>query len=468
MAALVSAMDGKPGDLLLFAADKNKVVYDVLGNLRLELARQLDLLKKDDFKFLWVTEFPLLNTPRRRAALWPCTIPSPCPWRRICRYIDSDPGRVRAKAYDIVLNGVEMGGGSVRIHQADIQSKMFEVLGFTQERANDQFGFLLEAFNTAFRPTQAWPTAWTAWLCSWWGQTASRCDCLPKVKDASCLMTEAPSAVDEKQLRSWGLKLHPRRTRADGNYLECDNSGAHRGGGRKAYLYLPESYDREPDKRYPALYMFDGHNVFFDSDATYGKSWGMKEYMDFTGTQLLIAAVECNHSPDNGRLREYSPFPFDDPKLGHFPGLGRKTMEWMIGSFKKDIDSRFRTLADRENTFIAGSSMGGSYESVRGAGVQPGIFPGGGALPLYLGGPGEAGAAGAQGGPGTGHRGLYGLWLPGDKRQGRNASELCRMASLLMERRVLVSSRIVPAASDCEASWERQIPFFMNTLLYRQ
>ena len=128
---------------------------------------------------------------------------------------------------------------------------------------------------------------------------------------------------------------------------------------RKAYLYLPESYDREPDKRYPVLYMFDGHNVFFDSDATYGKSWGMKEYMDYTGTQLLIAAVECNHSPDNGRLREYSPFPFDDPKLGHCPGLGRKTMEWMIGSFKKDIDSRFRTLADRENTFIGGSSMGG-------------------------------------------------------------------------------------------------------------
>ena len=128
---------------------------------------------------------------------------------------------------------------------------------------------------------------------------------------------------------------------------------------RKADLSLPESYDREPDKRYPVLYMFDGHNVFFDSDATYGKSWGMKEYMDYTGTQLLIAAVECNHSPDNGRLREYSPFPFDDPKLGHFPGLGRKTMEWMMGRFKKDSDSRFRTLADRGNTFIGGSSMGG-------------------------------------------------------------------------------------------------------------
>ena len=143
---------------------------------------------------------------------------------------------------------------------------------------------------------------------------------------------------------------------------------------RKAYLYLPESYDREPDKHYPVLYMFDGHNVFFDSDATYGKSWGMKEYMDFTGTQLLIAAVECNHSPDNGRLREYSPFPFDDPKMGHFPGLGRKTMEWMIGSFKKDIDSRFRTLADRENTFIAGSSMGGLMSCTR-CWSSTGYFP---------------------------------------------------------------------------------------------
>lgn len=237
---------------------------------------------------------------------------------------------------------------------------------------------------------------------------------------------------------------------------------------RKAYLYLPESYDREPDKRYPVLYMFDGHNVFFDSDATYGKSWGMKEYMDYTGTQLLIAAVECNHSPDNGRLREYSPFPFDDPKLGHFPGLGRKTMEWMIGSFKKDIDSRFRTLADRENTFICGSSMGGlmslyavlEFNKVfsRAAALSPSIW----VAPEKL----ERLARRASLGPDTVVYMDYGS----EEMRGRAGMlrGFGRMAALLVERRVLVTSRMVPGGQHCEASWERQIPFFMNTLLYRQ
>ena len=237
---------------------------------------------------------------------------------------------------------------------------------------------------------------------------------------------------------------------------------------RKAYLYLPESYDREPDKRYPVLYMFDGHNVFFDSDATYGKSWGMKEYMDYTGTQLLIAAVECNHSPDNGRLREYSPFPFDDPKLGHFPGLGRKTMEWMIGSFKKDIDSRFRTLADRENTFIGGSSMGGlmslyavlEFNKVfsRAAALSPSIW----VAPEKL----ERLARRASLGPDT----VVYLDYGSVEMRGRAGMlrGFGRMAALLVERRVLVTSRMVPGGQHCEASWERQIPFFMNTLLYRQ
>ena len=152
MTALISAMDGKPGDLLLFAADRNKVVFDVLGNLRLELARQLDLLKKDDFKFLWVTEFPLLEYSEEEDRYVAMHHPFTMPMDEDIQYIDSDPGRVRAKAYDIVLNGVEMGGGSVRIHQADIQSKMFEVLGFTPERAGEQFGFLLEAFKYGVPP----------------------------------------------------------------------------------------------------------------------------------------------------------------------------------------------------------------------------------------------------------------------------------------------------------------------------
>ncbi len=160
--ALVEAMDGKAGDLLLFAADKNKVVWDVLGNLRLELAKQQNLLKKDEFKFLWVTEFPLLEyseEQKRYVAMHhPFTMPMEEDWPKV----DENPGAVRAKAYDIVLNGTELGGGSVRIHQADIQAKMFEVLGFTQEKAREQFGFLL---SSVFLPMQVWHMAWTVWQC---------------------------------------------------------------------------------------------------------------------------------------------------------------------------------------------------------------------------------------------------------------------------------------------------------------
>ena len=210
MAALVSAMDGKPGDLLLFAADKNKVVYDVLGNLRLELARQLDLLKKDDFKVLWVTEFPLLEYSEEENRFVAMHHPFTMPMEEDLQYIDTDPGRVRAKAYDIVLNGVEMGGGSVRIHQADIQSKMFEVLGFTQERANDQFGFLLEAFKYGVPPHAGLAYGMDRMVMLMVGADSIRdVIAFPKVKDASCLMTEAPSAVDEKQLKELGIEIAP-------------------------------------------------------------------------------------------------------------------------------------------------------------------------------------------------------------------------------------------------------------------
>ena len=210
MAALVSAMDGKPGDLLLFAADKNKVVYDVLGNLRLELAKQLDLLKKDDFKFLWVTEFPLLEYSEEENRFVAMHHPFTMPMEEDLQYIDTDPGRVRAKAYDIVLNGVEMGGGSVRIHQADIQSKMFEVLGFTQERANEQFGFLLEAFKYGVPPHAGLAYGLDRMVMLMVGADSIRdVIAFPKVKDASCLMTEAPSPVDEKQLKELGIEVAP-------------------------------------------------------------------------------------------------------------------------------------------------------------------------------------------------------------------------------------------------------------------
>ena len=213
MAALIAAMDGKPGDLLLFAADKNQVVWAVLGALRLELARQLDLLKKDDFRFLWVTEFPLLEyseeEDRYVAMHHPFTMPMDEDWH----LIDSNPGAVRAKAYDIVLNGTELGGGSVRIHQSDIQAKMFEVLGFTPEKAQEQFGFLLDAFKYGVPPH-----AGLAYGLDRVAMLMGGCDSIreviafPKVKDASCLMTEAPTPVDEKQLKELGIEISQKET----------------------------------------------------------------------------------------------------------------------------------------------------------------------------------------------------------------------------------------------------------------
>ena len=208
MVALIAAMDGKAGDLLLFAADKDKVVFDVLGILRLELARQLDLLKKDDFKFLWVTEFPLLEYSEEEDRYVAMHHPFTMPMEEDLQYLDSDPGRVRAKAYDIVLNGVEMGGGSVRIHQADIQSKMFEVLGFTPERAQEQFGFLLKAFKYGVPPHAGLAYGLDRMVMLMVGADSIRdVIAFPKVKDASCLMTEAPAPVDGKQLEELGIQV---------------------------------------------------------------------------------------------------------------------------------------------------------------------------------------------------------------------------------------------------------------------
>lgn len=221
MKALIAAMDGKPGDLLLFAADRDKVVFDVLGNLRLELARQLDLLKKDDFKFLWVTEFPLLEYSEEEDRYVAMHHPFTMPMDEDIQYIDTDPGRVRAKAYDIVLNGVEMGGGSVRIHQADIQSKMFEVLGFTPERANEQFGFLLSAFKYGVPPHAGLAYGLDRVVMLMVGADSIRdVIAFPKVKDASCLMTEAPGEVDEKQLQELGIEIAAGEAEAEGNGAE--------------------------------------------------------------------------------------------------------------------------------------------------------------------------------------------------------------------------------------------------------
>ena len=206
--ALVRAMDGKPGDLLLFAADKDKVVFDVLGNLRLELARQLDLLKKDDFRFLWVTEFPLFEYSEEDGRYVAVHHPFTMPMEEDLPLIDTDPGAVRAKAYDIVLNGTEMGGGSVRIHQADVQSKMLEVLGFTAERANEQFGFLLDAVKYGVPPHAGLAYGFDRMVMLMVGADSIRdVIAFPKVKDASCLMMEAPAAVDVKQLEELSIAV---------------------------------------------------------------------------------------------------------------------------------------------------------------------------------------------------------------------------------------------------------------------
>ena len=199
--ALADAMDAQPGDLIFFAADRNKVVYDVLGALRLELARQMDLLKKDDYRFLWVTEFPLLEYSEEEDRYVAMHHPFTMPMDEDLELLDTNPGAVRAKAYDIVLNGTELGGGSVRIHQSDVQEKMFGLLGFTLEQAYDRFGFLLNAFKYGVPPHAGLAFGLDRLVMLMAGEDSIRdVIAFPKVKDASCLMTQAPGEVDKKQL----------------------------------------------------------------------------------------------------------------------------------------------------------------------------------------------------------------------------------------------------------------------------
>ncbi|MEE0819032.1 MAG: aspartate--tRNA ligase [Coprococcus catus] len=209
MQALIAAMLGEPGDLLLFAADKNKIVYASLGALRLELADKMGLLDKNQYNFLWVTEFPLLEWSDEENRFQAMHHPFTMPMEEDLQYIDTDPGRVRAKAYDIVLNGTEIGGGSVRIHQDDIQEKMFEALGFTKERAHEQFGFLLDAFKYGV-PPHAGLAYGLDRLIMLMAKVDSIRDVIafPKVKDASCLLTNAPDTVDEKQLEELGIRVN--------------------------------------------------------------------------------------------------------------------------------------------------------------------------------------------------------------------------------------------------------------------
>lgn len=208
MDAIIDRVSAKKGDLILFAADRLDIVREVLGNVRLKAAENLDLIDKNAWKFLWVIEFPLLEWSEEENRFTSMHHPFTAPMDEDLKYIDSDPGRVRSKAYDIVLNGTELGGGSVRIHQADVQEKMLEVLGFTKEMANEQFGFLMEAFRYGV-PPHAGLAYGLDRVAMWMAGAESIRDVMafPKLKDASCAMMGAPSRVDKGQLKDLGIAL---------------------------------------------------------------------------------------------------------------------------------------------------------------------------------------------------------------------------------------------------------------------
>lgn len=201
LAAIVDRMEGKPGDLLLFAADKNKIVYAVLGALRCEIADKLGLLDKDTYNFLWITEFPLFEYSDEEERYVAMHHPFTMPMEEDLDLVETDPGKARAKAYDIVLNGTELGGGSVRIHQDDIQEMMFRALGFTTEEAYEKFGFLLNAFKYGVPPHAGLAFGLDRLIMHMAKEDNIRdVIAFPKVKDASCLLTDAPNVVDQKQL----------------------------------------------------------------------------------------------------------------------------------------------------------------------------------------------------------------------------------------------------------------------------
>ena len=236
---------------------------------------------------------------------------------------------------------------------------------------------------------------------------------------------------------------------------------------RRAYVYIPKAAEEEPERRFPVLYMFDGHNIFFDEDATYGKCWGLGEYLDSHGTPLIVAAVECNHDPDNGRLSEYAPYSFSAPRIGAVKGRGALSMDWLIHSFKTMIDSTYPTMPDRDHTFIAGSSMGGlmSLYAVscfndtfsRAAVLSPALCLGSRKLGKML-----------QRSKMKEDTVIYmDLGESEIKRPGMRLL-FRHFTALLMDKGVKLTVRIVPGGEHNEASWERQIPFFLPTLLYGQ
>lgn len=232
---------------------------------------------------------------------------------------------------------------------------------------------------------------------------------------------------------------------------------------RRAYIYLPESYEKQTAKRYPVMYMFDGHNVFFDSDATYGKSWGMNKYMTESKKELIIVAVECNHE-GNYRIQEYSPITYENATFGKIKGKGNVYMNWMVNTLKPYVDSHYRTLPDRKNTIICGSSMGGLM-ALYGATVYNHVFQRAACLsPSLWVSPGKVLEMVAR----AHIRNDTCIYMDyGSKEMfnhAANAEALISTSHLLLTKRVNLALRIVPDGDHSEASWERQIPIFMECL----
>ena len=232
---------------------------------------------------------------------------------------------------------------------------------------------------------------------------------------------------------------------------------------RRAYIYLPKSYGKDPQRRYPVMYMFDGHNVFFDTDATYGKSWGMKDYLDKTRKELIVVAVECNHV-GNGRLEEYSPFDHANDTLGEIKGKGKLYMDWLVKYLKPFVDKNYRTLPEREHTIIAGSSMGGLM-SLYAAVCYNHVFQRAACLSSSL-----------WVDPDQVLQMIAGAKIKNDTciymdygslemyNHDANASALTAVTHLLLTKKVDLTFRIVPGGTHCEACWEKQIPIFMDCL----
>ena len=237
---------------------------------------------------------------------------------------------------------------------------------------------------------------------------------------------------------------------------------------RNIWVYVPDEAEEDPEARFPVLYMLDGHNVFLDELSTFGKSWGMLDYLQEDATPVIVVGIDCNHRPNNGRLSEYSPFTFQDEKYGRIFGKGRLFMDWLCGELKPMIDERYPTIPDREATWIGGSSMGGlmslyavtAYNGVFGkaASLSPSLWT----SPKRL----NSLFRTAELAPDTVVYMSYGA------REMANHEGMAHIYTvaqqILMERGVLLTSRVVPNGDHCEECWQEQLPFFMNTLLYER